>query len=140
MVDHEPKIGYDQRRPMGELAKHHEPPQIPYDEDCSSTFIYCAFLGGSKSPDIAFGFTGYGNTGSLIRCGIPINESQINQYSDTHYVGVFYGESVYSTHHVAAFKSLHSGYSMGRQAAPERYSSIYDGPGHIAGIRAFEVL
>lgn len=140
MVAHEPQIGYSQRRAMKELALHREPPRLPFDEDCSSTFIYCAFLGGAKSPDIAYGFSGYGNTDSLIRCGIPINRDQINEYAATHYVGVFYGESVYSTHHVAAFKTEQAGYSMGRQSAPERYHGIADGPGHVAGIRAYEVL
>lgn len=140
MVSHEPKIGYSQRRPMGELTKHHEPPQLPYDEDCSSTFIYAAFLGGALSPDKAYGFTGYGNTGSLVRCGIPINQGQIDEYCETHYVGVFYGSSVWSTDHVAAAKTSTKLGSMGRQSAPEWYSSISDGPGNVAAIRAYEVL
>jgi hypothetical protein len=140
MVDREPQIGYRMWRPMQELRLHHEPPHLPFDEDCSSTFIYCAFLGGAKSPDLAYGFSGFGNTDSLVRCGIPILQSQIGEYCQTHYVGVYYGTSVWSTHHVAAAKSPTKFGSMGRQGAPEWYHSIGDGPGNVAAIRAHEVL
>jgi hypothetical protein len=140
MIAHKGQIHYAQTRPMGQLAAKHEPPLLPYYEDCSSTFIYCAFLGGAKSPDIAYGFSGYGNTDSLIRCGIPISESQIPQYMLTHYLGVIYGSSVWSTHHISAIKSPTQVASMGSEQAPEWWSSIHRGPGAIAGIRAYSVL
>jgi hypothetical protein len=140
MIMNHGQIHYTQNRPMSQLSAKHEPPVLPFGEDCSSTFIYCAFLGGAKSPDIANGFSGYGNTDSLIRCGIPIGASQIPNYCQTHYVGVIYGSSFYSTHHISAVKSPTQIASMGNENAPEWWSSIYQGPGAIASIRAYDVI
>jgi hypothetical protein len=140
MIVNRARIHYAQQRPMGQLALHHEPPLLPFSEDCSATFIYCAFLGGAKSPDIANGFSGYGNTDSLIRCGQQISESQISAYCQTHYVGVIYGSSYYSTHHISAVKSPTQIASMGNENAPEWWNSIYQGPGRIAAIKAYDVV
>lgn len=139
MVAHTGQIGYSQARAMQELARHLKPPVLPFDEDCSSTFIYCAFLAGAKSPDIAYGFSGFGNTDSLVRCGQLISEADISKWCRTHYVGAFYGASHWDTHHVAAVKSQSEVYSMGREQAPERWSSVHNDPGLIE-IRAYEVI
>lgn len=139
MVARTASIHYSQVRPMGQMAARHEPPILPYWEDCSATFIYCAFLGGAKSPDIAYGFSGYGNTDSLVRCGRLISESEIPKYCKEHYVGAFYGHSHWNTVHVAAVKSPTQVYSMGSEKAPERWPNIhYDSP--LVEVRAFEVI
>ena len=140
MIARERQIHYSQNRPMGELSKHHNPPVLPFYEDCSSTFIYCAFLAGARSPDVAYGFSGYGNTDSLVRNGTSISEADIPKYCDHYYVGVYYGSSIWNTHHVSAIKAPNRIASMGNENAPEWWSSIHQGPGAIASIRAHPVV
>ena len=138
MISRQAPIHYSQVRPMRELALHHSPPRLPMYSDCSSTFIYAAFLAGAKSPDIAYGYSGYGNTASLVSCGQSISEGDIPRWAKDHYVGVYYGNSVWSTHHVSA--ALPRVASMGNENAPEWWSSIHDGPGPIAAIKAHAVI
>jgi hypothetical protein len=140
MVDREPQIGYSQRRAMMQLALHNEPPEVPFYEDCSSTFSYCAFLGGARAPDPDYKFTGLGNTGSLVRGGFWIDEKDIEKYAQDYYLGVLYGTTRYNTHHIAAIKSRTKVYSMGNEGAPEIYGSIHDGPGAILCVRAYPVV
>jgi len=138
MVAHEPQIGYLQYRPMTELRWRREPPRLPFNADCSSAFIYAAFLGGAISPDAAYGFSGYGNTTSLIRCGVPITLNQVAEYAREHYIGAFYGPSRWDTRHIVAVKSLSRVYSHGRPGAPETHSSSHY-RGDLVEIRAYEV-
>jgi hypothetical protein len=140
MVDREPQIAYSQMRPMRELSRKHEPPLTPYSEDCSSTFIYAAFLGGARSPDPDFGYTGYGNTSSLVRGGFYIEENEITKYQDTYYLGVLYGTTRWNTHHISAIMRPDRVYSMGNQSAPEIWNSIHHGPGSILCVRAYPVI
>ena len=140
MVAREPQIHYNQGRPMGELARHHEPPEVPYYEDCSITFSYCAFLGGARAPDPDYKYTGLGNTGSLLRGGFWIAESDIPKYMKAYYLGVIYGTNRWNTHHISAIESPTSVFSMGNEGAPERWSSIHQGPGKILCVRAYPVV
>jgi hypothetical protein len=140
MIARQRSIHYSQMRPMTQLARHHSPPILPYSEDCSSTFIYAAFLAGAKSPDVAYGFSGYGNTDSLVRNGTSIRESEIPKFCENYYLGVYYGSNIYNTHHVSAIKSPSRVASMGNENAPDWWSSIHQGPGAIASIRAHAVV
>jgi len=138
MVAREPQIHYSQIRPMPELARHHEPPVLPYSEDCSSTFIYCAFLGGALSPD-PYGFSGYGNTNSLVKNGINITRDQIAAYCRKYYIGAFYGASIWNTHHVSAVKDASHVYSMGNERAPERWPNV-DYMSQLVALKAYRVV
>jgi hypothetical protein len=140
MVDHTVRIGYSQGRPMWELARHLEPPELPFDEDCSITFSYCAFLGGARAPDPDYKYSGLGNTGSLVRGGFWISESDILKYNKDYYLGAIYGKDRWNTHHIAAIKSPSKVYSMGNESAPEIWDSIHRGPGEILCVRAYPVV
>jgi len=137
MVTRTAQIGYSQIRPMPQLRAGNEPPRLPYVEDCSSTFIYCAFLGGAKSPDNSNGYTGYGYTGSLVKSGFWISANDLEKYQKTFYIGAFYGPSVYNTTHISAVKSAREVYSMGNDRAPERWSSFWHY--NFLQLRAFPV-
>src|SRR5581483_9192486 len=93
MVEHTAEIGYRQFRPLTQIRDHQHPPNLPFDEDCSSAFVYCAFLGGALSPDQGNGYTGFGNTDSMIRFGMRIEEADLEKFCRDHYVAAFYGSS-----------------------------------------------
>lgn len=139
-VDHQSSIHYSQGRPMWELRNHLDPPELPYSEDCSITFSYMAFLGGARAPDPDYKFSGLGNTGSLVRGGFWIAESDIEKYQDSYYLGVLYGTNRWNTHHISAIQRRDRVYSMGNENAPEVWNSIYRGPGAILCIRAYPVV
>jgi hypothetical protein len=139
MVARTAQIGYSQNRPMRELANKHKPPNLPFLEDCSATFIYCAFLAGAKSPDNTCGFTGYGYTGTLIKSGIWISENDLEKYQRTYYIGALYGPSVYNTTHISAVKSASQVYSMGNDRAPEMWRTYRPSWMNFLQLRAYPV-
>jgi hypothetical protein len=118
LVDREPSVHYDQGRPINIILRGEKPPRIPLSEDCSGTFLSCAWLAGAKTPDPWYGYKGYGSTDSLVHGGIPIKESEIDKYCKTHYVGVFYGPAIWNTKHMVAAKDSKTLYSHGKEAGP----------------------
>lgn len=140
MVAREPAIHYSQARPIQPLRDREDPPKIPSDLDCSGTVIYCAWLADALSPDISFGYSGNGWTGSLIAGGQWISVSDIDQMAREHYVLGFYGPSKWNTKHVTAFRSTRQIYSMGNEGAPEMYTSMSQGRQDFLGVKAYPVI
>ncbi len=141
LVAREPSVHYDQGRPINIIYRGERPPKLPLSEDCSGTFISCAWLAGAKTPDPWYGYKGYGSTDSLVHGGIPINESQISAYCKTHYVAAFYGTAVWDTHHVVAVKDANTIYSHGREAGPEIIrNNLHYHTYQLVAIRAYPVI
>lgn len=140
LVFREPAYHYSQERLIPIIRQRRKPPSMPNKGDCSGTFIGCAWLAGAVSPDRFYGYSGAGNTDSLIRSGIAINKSDIDTYVKTHYVAVFYGHSMWNTTHVVAARNSHMFYSHGREAGPEIITDINYHTLPVVGIRAYPVL
>lgn len=139
LVARNPDVHYLQARPVLELTERNNPPKIPMYCDCSGTTIYCAWLGGAISPDIIYGYSGYGNTDSLIKGGFQIQESEIAQYCQDYLVLSFYGESVWNTDHVTNVRSASQNYSHGKESDPSVYNTIHYRPDFLQ-LRAYNVI
>lgn len=140
MVNREPSIFYDQERPITIISRGQKPPRTPFSDDCSGTFIGAAWLAGAKSPDLQYGYSGYGNTSSLVRCGFPISERDIAKYCEKYYIGAFYGTSIWNTVHVCAVEAPDKLYSHGREAGPEVIRNLHYHPYPLVALKAFQVL
>lgn len=125
LVTNEPAWHYLQQRPIYDLIKRFKPPQLPGYSDCSGTAIYCAWLGGAISPDVHFGYSGYGNTDSLVTGGFQIAESEIAKYAPNYYVLCFYGAHDWQTEHVTCVKDASHVYSHGQESDPRVYNTIH---------------
>lgn len=115
LISHEPAVHYAQTRPDYQLFHHIKPPTFPSWHDCSDSVIYLAWLAGALSPDPIFGFSGYGNTGSLIQGGFEISIASLSKYNKNHLVLSFYRNS----DHVIAIKSASQAFSHGKEAGPQ---------------------
>lgn len=140
LVAREPQVHYDQGRPINIIRYGNKPPKMPISEDCSGTFIGCAWLAGAKSPDRSYGYSGSGNTDSLIDGGFNIRVSDIEKYCKKYYIGGFYGPSPWDTTHVVAVKSPTQIYSHGREGGPEIRNNIYYHPQPLIAVKAYDVL
>ena len=140
MVGKEPSIYYSQTRPIPMIRAGTKPPKLPFWGDCSGTFIGAAWLAGAKSPDTRYGYSGAGNTDSLIQSGTRISVAQIPQYCKTKYIGAFYGDSSWDTDHIVAVKNATTMYSMGRDAGPEIIHNIHYHPKPLIAVVAYDVL
>lgn len=141
LVNREPLVKYDQGRPINIITRGEKPPVMPISEDCSGTFIGCAWLAGAQSPDPWYQYNGAGYTGSLVNGGIKINRSEIDAYCKTHYIGVFYGSSVWNTGHMVAAENSKKLYSHGREAGPEIiYNNLDYHSSPLVAVRAFPVI
>lgn len=117
LISHEPVVHYSQQRPSMPLFRHQNPPVYPMYLDCSDSVTYLAWLSSesSLSPDPVFGFSGYGNTGSLIQGGFEISMRDIDLWAKNHLILNFYRNS----DHVIAVKSKTQAFSHGREGGPE---------------------
>lgn len=117
LISHEPVVHYSQQRPSKPLIGRQNPPVYPMYLDCSDSVTYLAWLSseGSLSPDPIFGFSGYGNTGSLIQGGFEISMKDIDKWAKDHLILNFYRNA----DHVIAVKSKTQAFSHGREAGPE---------------------
>jgi hypothetical protein len=140
LVAREPSVHYSMDRLIQPLRDHENPPNLPSYLDCSGTCIYCAWLADALSPDSTYGFSGAGNTSSLIAGGFWIDLGQVNVVARDHYVLAFFGPSKYNTKHVTALKSLTRNYSMGKEAGPIVYDSVTYGRGDFIGVKAYSVI
>lgn len=141
LVNREPSVHYDQGRPITIISRGQKPPIMPISDDCSGTFIGCAWLAGARSPDPWYQYNGAGYTGSLVNGGIKISASEIDKYCKTHYIGVFYGSSVWNTTHMCAAESSVKLYSHGREAGPEIIrNNLYYHSNPLVAIRAYPVI
>lgn len=125
LVDNDPAWHYAEVRPIYELVQKWNPPHLPGTSDCSGTSIYMAFVGGAISPDVHYGFSGAGNTDSLVTGGFQIAEADIAKYCQNYYVLAFYGPHDWDTSHVTAVKSASENYSHGKEDDPTMYNSIH---------------
>jgi hypothetical protein len=108
--------------------------------DCSGMTIQAAHGAGAKSPDIVCGYSGYGNTDSLRRGGIPISTSDVIRYCKDHYVLAFYGPSWSETDHVIAGEAPNIWHSNGNENAPEIWNGVYDTRLNFLGCRSYQVI
>lgn len=121
-VQHNQNIHYSQVRPCWPLMRKQKPPKLPLYLDCSDTAgYYFPFLAGSKPFDPIYGYSGYGNTDTLVTQGFPIAESEITKYAQDHIILAFY----WSPAHVVAVKTPSLIYSNGQEAAPNTYNTIH---------------
>lgn len=139
LVTNDPAWHYLQQRPVFDLIKGYSPPLLPGYSDCSGTAIYCAWLGGAKSPDVHYGFSGYGNTDSLIDGGFQIAESEISKYAPNYYVLAFYGPHTWDTEHVTCVKSASEIFSHGQESDPRIYNTIHYRTDFLQ-VRAYPVI
>lgn len=139
-VNREPDVFYDQGRPITILERGNVPPKLPISDDCSGVFIGCAWLAGAKSPDPWYQYNGAGNTGSLVNGGFRISIDEIDKYCKTHYIGVFYGSSIWNTKHIVAAESSNKFYSHGREAGPEIVHNIHYHSYPVVAVRAYTVI
>jgi len=141
LVNREPSIHYSQARPITILRQNKRPPIIPNYLDCSGTFIACAWLAGAMAPDPWYQYNGAGYTGSLVNGGIKISEAEIDKYCKTHYVGLFYGSSIWNTTHIVAAESSNKIYSHGKEAGPEIIrNNLHYHTRPLIAIRAYPVI
>lgn len=140
LVNREPDVYYDQGRPINIITRGQKPPRVPLSEDCSGTFISCAWLAGARSPDPWYQYNGSGNTNSLVNGGIKISTAEIDKYCKTHYVGVFYGNSIWNTKHMVAAESSTKLYSHGRTAGPEIVKNLNYHTYPLVAVRAYPVI
>jgi Putative peptidoglycan binding domain len=116
LVQHEPTTHYTMDRPQEEITW--DAPRYPIEFDCSSSVIaICKWAGVKHSPDPIDGYTGYGNTGTLLQGGFRITEKEVSKYTKDHVVLAFYHGR--RTDHVVLVKSTTKVFSHGQESGPE---------------------
>ena len=139
-VAHAGGIHYNNKiRPVPAIRLKWLPPRSDFSIDCSGDFIYCALVGGARSPDAVYGFGGGGNTESMQNCGFRISELELLKYCKDHYVAAFYGPQSWNTVHMVAVENHQNVYSMGRESAPEHWNGIHY-RGDFIELRAYQVI
>ncbi len=137
MEDHKDTWHYSQHRPID----YKSGPGAGGQADCSGTVLMAAKAAGAKSPDVKFGYTGWGNTDSLRVGGSMISLADVGRYCQDHYVLAFFGSSWDSTDHVIAAETPTAWHSDGSESAPDIWSTIHWDPNlNFIGCRAYAVI
>jgi hypothetical protein len=130
------KWHYSQRRPIDLASKC----DAGGYSDCSGMVVQAAHAAGAKSPDVVYGYSGWGNTDSLRRGGKSISLVDVNRYCKDHYVLAFFGSSWDNTEHVIAAESYSVWHSDGDENAPEIWPNVHYSGQNFLGCRAYAVI